>query len=598
MVAGTTATAGFNTGVDDFGLAEYNPDGTLNTSFGTDGTVITDIFNQFNGGGPLNHAVSGLALEMVAGVPKMVVAGTAVVQTSDGGVVDFALRRYNLDGSLDTTFGNGGEITISPTTSQQFASGVAVQADGKIVAIGQVEDPSGNFNQSFCVVRVNTDGNLDSSFGKGGIVITDLTPPGTSFFSASPTSIAIQPDGRIVVGGSDSAGSNLALVRYKKDGKLDASFGNHGIVMLDSSVPGFPITDMTLQSDGKIVAVGSHFTTFSPTYGPIFDFGVARFTSKGNLDPSFGTGGIVIIDLTPPGLNLQYSYDDNATGVVIQPDGKVVVGGWTSDPNTYPNANGFNPKMPTLVRYDTSGSLDPTFGAGGISITGLSGSTFQGMALQPDGKILLPYTADANPWGGTDFGLARFLGMDLAIAGPVSGVRNKSLEFMGSFDGQQTDNTTGVTWQFGDGTTLKFHSASDPGALDVTHVYRKSGAYAVTLTVEFDGGGTLTTSWQVSIQPADLLTDTDHPSHADAVVKDTVSSGGRSDLALGNASGDSLTGGSGRGTLSRRGADLVVGRPGGGAGKYSVYLDLALDILLARDHSKIGASIIRRNHGS
>jgi PKD repeat protein len=114
--------------------------------------------------------------------------------------------------------------------------------------------------------------------------------------------------------------------------------------------------------------------------------------------------------------------------------------------------------------------------------------------------------------------------MDLTISGPNSGVRGQPLEFTGRFDGQNTDQTSGVTWQFGDGTTIHFHSASDPGALDVSHSFNRAGTYTVTLTVTFDGGGTLTTSWRVKINAVEVEADPDHPGLTDLVVGGSVGS--------------------------------------------------------------------------
>ena len=224
VVAGSTSLQRYPEGSTfpggtDFGLAEYNPDGTLNTGFGRGGRVITSF-----GFSPDLNDVTGMALEFVHGVPKIVVEGTAVSPGSPGSVLDIALARYNLDGTLDTSFGNGGEATfnLGATGSElqsQFivgsAGGVAVQADGKIVvACGLSEETAGQSYADFGVIRVDTDGSLDTSFGDGGVVETDMSPPGSpGSVGAYASSVVIQPDGKIVVGGGANFNEEFCFLR-------------------------------------------------------------------------------------------------------------------------------------------------------------------------------------------------------------------------------------------------------------------------------------------------------------------------------------------------------------------------------------------------
>ena len=189
---------------------------------------------------------------------------------------------------------------------------------------------------------------------------------------------------------------------------------------------------------------------------------------------------------------------------MIEADGKIVVGGDVQYQTTNPTSP-FGMPYVALVRYDTDGTLDPTFGSGGIDVTNLTMSSNNepvSLISQPDGKIVASYAADINPVGGSDFGVARFLGLDLTITEPILGVAGKKVGFTGSFDDESTANTTGVTWTFGDGTSLTFSSAATPGALTPTHVYKKFGIYEVTVTIDFASGDTATTQSAVIILPA------------------------------------------------------------------------------------------------
>ena len=234
-------------------------------------------------------------------------------------------------------------------------------------------------------------GDLDPTFGASGTVITPLTE-----FSDQPTSIQVQPDGKIIVSGyswfpnpweySDDLVSGF-IARYNSSGTLDTSFGTNGIVWpVDDLENSYSILGLKtlLQPDGKIIAIGQNF--FSASYQT--DFAVWRYNASGTLDASFGTGGKVS---TPVG-----SLHDWATDLVLQPDGKIVVMGLIAE-----NGNGSTYKF-GIVRYNPDGSLDNTFGSGGKVITALDTAYGQysqpnSMLLQPDGKIVIVGTRDASP---------------------------------------------------------------------------------------------------------------------------------------------------------------------------------------------------------
>lgn len=345
---GKIVTVGFtNDPSSKFAVARYNSDGSLDTTFGVAGKVITAI-NALAFGNDVALQPDG----------KIVVTGNTFV----GATSNIAVARYNVDGTLDTSFNGTGTVT-TPIGSFAQGDGVAIQPDGKIVVGG-----AGNGNQ-FSVVRYNTDGSLDLSFGGSGTGIR-TTPIGTS---ADGNAIVLQPDGKIIVAGSALVGAvqSFALARYNNDGTIDSSFGVGGSMTTAIGVA----FSVGLQSDGKIILVGQ---------GKI-----ARYTTNGFLDSSFGTSGIVT--QTP-----------TSNSVVVQPDDKIVVVGG--------NSNGF-----VVIRYTPNGSLDGSFGVGGVTIT-LIGPGFgaAAVALQTDRKIVVVGQAVVS--GFNRFAVARYNGDPTTLA--------------------------------------------------------------------------------------------------------------------------------------------------------------------------------------
>jgi uncharacterized delta-60 repeat protein len=335
-------------------LVRYNTDGSLDPGFGSGGVVETTI--------PGGYAEANEAVLQPDG--KIVVAGDYTLPDDSS---QFALARYNSDGSLDASFGSGGIVTtkVEDVTSKAF--GVVLQPDGKIVAGGGATSSTGSGS---AVVRYLPNGSRDSSFGSDGIVFS--TQPGENGFAA----LALQPDGKIL-----GVGQSTPLTRYKTDGSLDTSFGSGGI----SSVSAPQAGALALQADGKVVVVG----------GTSNSFVVVRVNADGTADPSFGSGGIVT---TPLG-----SGSAAASAVAVQPDGKIVAAG-TARPHSA--------ALITVARYRQDGSLDLTFGSGGIVTTQPSGTAGAGaaaVALQTDGKIDVAGWAEPNGWVQTEFELARYL---------------------------------------------------------------------------------------------------------------------------------------------------------------------------------------------
>jgi uncharacterized delta-60 repeat protein len=367
---------------EDFAVSRYNVDGTLDTTFGGDGKVRTDF--------PGLAAVASSVLVQPDG--KILVAGGAFPLFTFLG--DFKLVRYNRNGSLDTSFGVGGIVTTSFPGQGSYAFALALQPDGKIIAAGtdfvnfSSEDSS---NTDFGLERYNPDGTPDTTFGNGGQVTTDFDG-----FNDDAFSILVQPDGKLVAVGSAKNPAtfyDFAAVRYLVNGTIDTTFGVAGKVRTDFGHADFDqARSAVLQPDGKIVAAGTAIwnNTLSQP------FALARYTSNGTLDTTFSSDGKLFIDFG--------SFDQTAYKVLLQPDGKIVAAGY---PNTESSDSDF-----LLARVKTNGSLDRTFGIGGkvrTSFGELNGGAY-GAVLQADGKIVaVGFNATfTNNWA--EFALARYLG--------------------------------------------------------------------------------------------------------------------------------------------------------------------------------------------
>ncbi len=298
---------------------------------------------------------------------KIVAVGTTTIIGGDTNIpgggssyagYDFAVFRYNTDGSLDTTFGGDGKVTASIGSdfgSREAANAVAIQPDGKIIA-------GGSLGEHFALVRFNPDGSPDNSFGSGGKVVTETGAGGVS-------EISVQPSGKIIAAGG---GVELTVAHYNADGSLDTSFDTDGVLKVGSS--GSAATAIAIQPDGSIVA-GGHYVEcvdngdFEPQTCSNY-FQLARYNANGSPDTSFGL---------PPN-----SSSGGAGAVAVQPDGRVIA------------TNG-----PGLVRFSQNGSLDNSFGGDGwVTINVDAGA----VVIQPDGKIVVSGTAVGTSF---DFAVAR-----------------------------------------------------------------------------------------------------------------------------------------------------------------------------------------------
>jgi uncharacterized delta-60 repeat protein len=364
---GKIVTAGLAvvSGNFNFGLARYNIDGSLDTTFDGDGKVTTD----FASGSDQAYAVA------VQADGRIVVAGRATVS----GNQDFALARYNSDGSLDTTFDGDGRVTtdFAGATDQGFA--MAIQGDGRIVVAGPAVLPANDF----ALARYNTDGSLDTTFDGDGKVTTDFAG-GTNIVYA----VRIQGDGRIVAAGCSNCGfggNDFALARYNTDGSLDTTFDGDGKVTTDFASGSDQAFGAIIQGDGRIVAAGSAVVS-----GPS-DFALARYNTDGSLDTTFDADGKVTSDFA--------GSTDSAFAVALQGDGRLVTAGSAV-------ISGFSDFA--LARYKTDGSLDTIFSGDGKVTTDFAGNTDEALAvaIQVNGRIVA--TGNVVLSGNFDFGLARY----------------------------------------------------------------------------------------------------------------------------------------------------------------------------------------------
>jgi uncharacterized delta-60 repeat protein len=339
--------------VDNTELVRYNSNGTLDQSFGSTGVVSL----------PAGFSMLSLLIQPSNG--DIVVGGAYYPPTnpSNGG---FALLRYTPSGTLDSTFGSGGEVVV--TTGPLLGNSIQALAleNGDIVASGTCFSPG---QWSFDLVRFTPSGSLDTTFGSGGIVTTPL-PFDNNVYNELPArgSLLVQPNGQIVSVGTEAATSTgpaeWMLARYNTDGSLDSTFGSGGIVTSNMTPNGDFAFGAALESNGQIVVVGQGGPLVGPNWNPdgaLLEVGV--YNPNGSLDTSFGSGGFV---------TQAYGTGAGAGGVVIQPDGKIVVAG-TANFNGSATSPGTDKLM--LARYGPSAAQIGSFTAGPNPVTAGSSVT-------------------------------------------------------------------------------------------------------------------------------------------------------------------------------------------------------------------------------
>ncbi len=329
----------FNGTNNDFALAGFNLDGTLDTQFGTNGTLTTKI-------GKVESEIRALALQSIGNDEKIIAAGFTVNSNDQQ---NFALVRYNNDGTPDSSFGmDGNGFVITPVSPNGKIFAMAIQNDGKIIAGGPIGPPS-QIDLGFRLIRYNSDGTQDSSFGNNG---NGLVKSPIAIYST-----LIQDDGKIVIAGIINQNNNydFAVARYNSDGTLDNTFGleKNGIAFtVIKPQKRAEVYSVAIQRDAKIIVAGRYEVSNND-----YDLALVRFNNDGTLDNFFGEKGIVTT-------KIDTSFDDGYS-VAVQNDSKIVFGGCSFIGNDFDVA---------LVRYNTDGSLDNSFGKNGIVTTPQAGT--------------------------------------------------------------------------------------------------------------------------------------------------------------------------------------------------------------------------------
>lgn len=361
VVAGFTNDPSFK---NDFAVARYGTNGLLDSSFNGTGKVHTDL--------NLNSDDFGNAITLQSD-GKILLAGESSA--------DFGLVRYNQDGSLDMPFGGGDGIVTTNfgTNAADIGRAVTVQPGGKIIVAGKSRT-------ELAAAGYNSDGTLDTTFDADGLLVQNAGNNQLSPFGGY-SGMALQADGKMVAVGDgwrDFAGNDFAVSRLNSNGTFDLTFnGGDGITSTDFFGRFDEATDSAIQADGKIVATGRTVDAAGA-----YKVSLARYSANGTLDPSFDGDGLVVTDLP------NHDFED-AQALAIQTDGKILVAGSARNPSTLLN-DGFS------IRYNSNGTLDSSFGTGGVVIT--VGSTVgtdanvwlypRDIALQPDGKIVITGLAD------------------------------------------------------------------------------------------------------------------------------------------------------------------------------------------------------------
>jgi uncharacterized delta-60 repeat protein len=349
-----------------------HPDGKITIVGTTFGPSTNFVLVQYHPDGTLNQnfGAAGIAITNLGGTDiaralaihndKIIVVGESNVAGSNA----FVIIRYDSNGNRDSSFGDDGIVMTQITSASDGAWALALQPDGKYVVAGEA-------HSRFATARYNSNGSLDETFGESGVVREENVG-----FTA--TTVRIQPDGKIVVAGR---GSGVVMVRYHADGSRDTHFGNNGVVA--TGPPLDAAWDMVIQPDGKIVAVGG--SAFLHDESVFYHMAISRFESDGSSDTGFGDNGTVIVDFGPE--------MNGALAVELQVDGKLLIAGHSS---TAVSTQTF-----TLVRLLANGELDVTFGENGITNSGTC-CRAQALALQSDNKIVV------TGYGSGSFLTARF----------------------------------------------------------------------------------------------------------------------------------------------------------------------------------------------
>jgi uncharacterized delta-60 repeat protein len=431
-------------------LVRYNTDGSLDTTFGSGGTEVSSI-----GTNGYNAAALYPSTDTTGNAKKIVEAGEPG-----------SLARFNADGSLDTSFGRQGLVSVPWT----LTGGVAIQADGKIVV-------GGNNGNAFALSRYNTNGTLDTSYGSGGTATLAVGP-------VSPFDMVLQDDGKVVIEGFlEPAGQprseTTELARFTSEGTLDTTFNSAGsvpgTVTFSFADPGisvelaiYPSTGSDTADDGKIVVAAGIYGNPIPPGRNSGQVALARFNADGTPDTTFGQSGQVVTPLPNSG--------GWVLATTVQADGKIVAAGRTLVGSS---------SVLSLLRYNTNGSLDTTFGNGGLVQTSAAPifSDQMDVAIQSDGRIVATSTVNS------EFMVARYLagpeiGTFTASASTVTSGSSLTLTASNLSDGDPSGTGYATI------TQVAFYAVDQSGnRVSLGTVYQgNGGAWGLTFMVSLPAG--------------------------------------------------------------------------------------------------------------
>lgn len=341
--------------------------GALDVSFGGGGAVVTAIGADDDDG----HAV------LITPTGKIICTGATLNEDEFGiGDSDMFLLQYTAGGALDPAFNGTGKVVSGVVERDEIPMAMALLSDGRILVAGH-STVNATENADFLLRCYQSNGTVDTDFGSGGEVLTDLVFQGTLGAAGSlewASDIVVLSNGDIVLAGSASNTINaaFAMARYTTAGQLVTTFGEAGKV---NTVIGGEFSEalaMARTPDDHLVLAGYMFDATNEVY----NFALAKYTSSGVLDASFGDDGIVITAV--PG-----SFQAYITAMELDAEGRIVVAGMVDG-------------AATVARYTADGILDPSFSSDGIFVSNIvpNGQLDPSITLQPDGKILLIHTTD------------------------------------------------------------------------------------------------------------------------------------------------------------------------------------------------------------
>ena len=367
-------------------VVRLNSDGSLDTSFNGTGLATINVGSGWSEG----HAVA------IQPDGKILVGGRASLTGDKNGVED-VVARLNANGTLDTTFGNGGRKgagggiwQYNPTSNSERVDRLAVLTDssGNMTGVMVEADGFTSTGRAFAAIKLTASGQTDTTFGTGGVTLVNV-----GYVNDTPQGMAVTPSGGVVMVGD--AGRQGVIVVLTPTGQLDTTFNGTGYRVDQLS----PDQSPTTYFDAVAVqpaAGGGYGVVVS---GAVTEAGsgnglVARYTSSGQLDTTFASGGLFTTAATA-----------EFTEVALEADGSVVVSGYAY----WTNSSGTTWQQVAVGHLTADGAADTTFGTDGTRIVLLpplyaTGDSPLGLALDPSGRVVVTFDTGAS--GGQE-GFAR-----------------------------------------------------------------------------------------------------------------------------------------------------------------------------------------------